>query len=86
DNWQHLLPVAQFAYNNSMHSSTGVTPFMANQGWNPRFSILTPAETVNLAAETRAQELQELHATLVKELHHTQEMISTMLTPRGYQA
>ncbi|KAJ3335480.1 hypothetical protein HDU83_000286, partial [Entophlyctis luteolus] len=33
-----------------------------------------PAETVNLAAETRAQELQELHDTLVKELHHTQEV------------
>ena len=35
DNWVQLLPLAEFAYNNSVHSATMVTPFMANYGMNP---------------------------------------------------
>ncbi|RZK29127.1 MAG: transposase, partial [Hymenobacter sp.] len=35
DNWVQLLPLAEFAYNNSVHSATMVTPFMANYGINP---------------------------------------------------
>ncbi|TID16590.1 hypothetical protein E6O75_ATG11708 [Venturia nashicola] len=33
--WAKLLPVAEFAYNNSKHSSTGISPFMAMYGYNP---------------------------------------------------
>jgi hypothetical protein len=29
DNWVELLPLAEFAYNNSMHASTRMTPFWA---------------------------------------------------------
>jgi hypothetical protein len=36
DNWVDLLPCAEFAYNNSVHSSTGFTPFYAFAGINPR--------------------------------------------------
>ena len=35
DSWVQLLPLAEFAYNNSVHSATMVTPFMANYGINP---------------------------------------------------
>jgi hypothetical protein len=35
DNWVQLLPLAEFAYNNSVHSATLTTPFMANYGVNP---------------------------------------------------
>jgi transposase InsO family protein len=30
DNWETLLPAAEFAYNNNTHTSLGVSPFKAN--------------------------------------------------------
>jgi hypothetical protein len=35
DDWTTWLPVAEFAYNNSYHSSTKSTPFYANYGYHP---------------------------------------------------
>jgi hypothetical protein len=35
DDWVAYLPMAQFAYNNTVHSTTGETPFFANYGYNP---------------------------------------------------
>ena len=32
DNWKHLLPLAEFAYNNIQHSALNVTPFFCYQG------------------------------------------------------
>jgi len=39
DNWTSILPLAQFAYNNASHSSTGVSPFYALYGYNTAFNI-----------------------------------------------
>ncbi|QRW19370.1 Retrotransposable element Tf2 protein [Rhizoctonia solani] len=38
--WTRWLPMAEFAYNNAVHSSTGKTPFKALYGWEP---TLTPS-------------------------------------------
>ena len=40
DNWVKLLPLAEFAYNNSVNASTGKSPFMANYGFHPRADLL----------------------------------------------
>jgi len=32
DNWSELLPLVEFAYNNSLSATTGVSPFFANKG------------------------------------------------------
>ena len=36
DDWESLLPLAEFAYNNSENSSTLHSPFFANYGFHPR--------------------------------------------------
>ena len=38
DDWKTYLPIAQFAYNNALHTSTGETPFFANFGYNPHLT------------------------------------------------
>ncbi|KAF8748062.1 hypothetical protein RHS01_11083 [Rhizoctonia solani] len=38
--WVKWLPMAEFAYNNAVHSSTGKSPFKALYGWEP---TLTPS-------------------------------------------
>ncbi|KAF8679839.1 hypothetical protein RHS04_03732 [Rhizoctonia solani] len=57
--WTKWLPMAEFAYNNAVHSSTRKTPFKALYGWEP---TLTPSnvptdvpEADNLAQTMEAQ-------------------------------
>lgn len=37
DDWVSLLPIAEFAYNKSVHSAIKQTPFFANYGFHPSF-------------------------------------------------
>ncbi|MBW0559320.1 hypothetical protein O181_099035 [Austropuccinia psidii MF-1] len=34
--WYRLIPALELAYETSIHSSTGKTPAMIEEGWNPR--------------------------------------------------
>ena len=56
DNWSELLPLAEFTYNNSPSTTTGVTPFFANKGYHPNIAIYSEREYVI--------DLEELHAEL----------------------
>lgn len=80
DNWSQLLPMAEFAYNNSDHSATGVSPFFACYGYNPRsFTLLRQhRQGSNPAASARAEELRELHAYLHDELIRSGKSMCTM--------
>ena len=40
DDWDELLPFAEFTYNNSHHSSIGMSPFMASRGYTPSLTSL----------------------------------------------
>ena len=71
DNWQQLLPLAEFAYNNSVHASTGQTPFFANYGYHPNsIATSTPRATDsdNPAAGDLIKSLGEVHEQLSFEL------------------
>jgi len=35
DDWDELLPLGKFAYNNHVHSSTQQTPFMVDTDYHP---------------------------------------------------
>jgi len=37
DDWERLLPIAKFSYNNTQTGTTKITPFVANYGYHPRF-------------------------------------------------
>jgi len=36
DDWYQLLPLAEFAYNNSATNAHGMSPFFANYGYHPQ--------------------------------------------------
>lgn len=47
DEWSTLLPYAEFAYNNSIHSAPNQTPFWSNFGFHPSFlPVSTPELSV----------------------------------------
>ena len=63
DDWVNLLPLAEFAYNNTSHSVTMVTPFFANKGFHPKLEVsLEPV--VSDTAHQVATDLKELHLYL----------------------
>jgi RNase H-like domain found in reverse transcriptase/Reverse transcriptase (RNA-dependent DNA polymerase)/Integrase zinc binding domain/Chromo (CHRromatin Organisation MOdifier) domain len=39
DDWVDWLPLAEFAMNNQVNDTTGISPFFANYGFNPRLGI-----------------------------------------------
>ena len=61
NDWADLLPIPEFAYNNSVHSATGFSPFYATYGYNPALSFTTPTMAKVLAAKEGIQQLQEIH-------------------------
>ena len=49
DDWADWLPIAEFAYNNRVHSATRQTPFMMEYGFHPRTSA-DPVRNVKVEA------------------------------------
>src|SRR5213078_2283608 len=66
DNWYDLLPLAEFSYNNAQHSSIGCSPFYANYGYNPKFTVdLKQFDKYPVpAAQDMAKRLKNLHESL----------------------
>jgi hypothetical protein len=46
EDWYEWLPLAEFTSNNSVSSTTGVSPFLANSGQHPRMGFEPPMGTV----------------------------------------
>jgi hypothetical protein len=53
--WVEWLPLAEFAANNAVSSSTGITPFFANHGFHPRMSF-GPPRALNAAASAHIRQ------------------------------
>ena len=71
DDWDDLLPAAEFAYNNHVHSSTQQVPFMTDTGRVPRMGfepteVRSGLEEVNEFRDRIALGVSEAKAALVK--------------------
>jgi hypothetical protein len=71
DNWDELLPLAEFSYNNHIHSTTQHTPFVLDTGRNPWMGFepdLEPSrvESVNEFVDRMKSTLEEAKAALRK--------------------
>jgi RNase H-like domain found in reverse transcriptase/Reverse transcriptase (RNA-dependent DNA polymerase)/Integrase zinc binding domain/Chromo (CHRromatin Organisation MOdifier) domain len=73
DNWQQLLTLAEFTYNNSKHSSTQVSPFYANFGYHPNFRLKTIHSQLTPAAESFVEKLKDVHRELKDQLSNAQK-------------
>jgi hypothetical protein len=73
NNWTNLLPLAEFAYNNSIHSSTGLSPFKANYGFDPSATFRFSQHSLVPSAEERVEELQAVHSQLKDSIVKAQE-------------
>ncbi len=63
DDWSSWLATAEFAYNNSTHSSTSVSPFEAIYGVRPRTpATLSFEEGTPIASEELSKELERMQA------------------------
>jgi hypothetical protein len=55
DDWDTLLPLAEFAINNSVADSTGMTPFFMNSGQHPNTPLSIAFSTLPMAQNTLSQ-------------------------------
>jgi len=90
NDWVHLLPIAEFAYNNSTTTGNGMSPFYANYGFHP--TAINPASTepLNPASKVYAHWIHTVHDESRKELKDVQERMRwytdpTRKEPPAYQ-
>ena len=68
NNWVPLLPMAQFAFNNSA-AVTGISPFYANYGKHPEIAREPKGlKPMSEKAQVSVQKIQELHSQLKGDL------------------
>ena len=73
DDWVDYLPLAEFAFNNSVNNSTRLTPFFANYGYHPTFdSTFVEVQSSTPAAKSYIETMDSVLQNLVSELAKAQ--------------
>ena len=71
DNWNDLLALAEYAYNNSATTATQMSPFFANFDFHPRTNWPMEKESKNPASRNYAHWMESVHELCVKRLEET---------------
>jgi hypothetical protein len=74
-NWPALLPTAQFASNNAINSTIGMTPFRALYAYEPDFQLRAEDGTPEGEVPATVHRLEKLHEVRQK-LHETWQKAS----------
>ncbi len=69
-----LLLMAEFAYNNAMNTTTGVSPFFTNKGYHPEFTVDLQVETSSAKAEVFMVDLECIQVELKENIAQAQEV------------
>ena len=72
-NWSDLLPIAEFAYNNTPNAMTGLSPFYANKGYHPNLSIHPEQDVASTQARDYTVDLDKLHRQLCSHISNVQK-------------
>src|SRR5258708_17401258 len=73
DNWVTLLPMAEFAYNNTTNTTTGVPPFFANKGYHPEFTVDLQVETSLAEVQAFMVDLEHIQVELKENIAQAQD-------------
>ena len=76
NNWSKLLPLAEFAYNNALNATMGLTPFYANKGYHPSITIHLKCNIASTRAQDFAVDLDDLHQQLQSHISDMQKRYS----------
>jgi len=85
DDWYHLLPLAEFAYNNSVTNAHNMTPFFANYGYYPQTEWLKEREAQNPGANLFAHWMQTIHQQARQSLEKTREAMGRYYNRKAKQ-
>ena len=61
DNWDELLPLAEFVYNNAPSATTGIMPFFTNKGYHLNLMVHPECDLASAHARDFITDLDELH-------------------------
>ena len=73
DNWNDLLPLAEYTYYNSATTATQMSPFFENYGFHPRINWPVEKESKNPTSRNYAHWMESVPELCVKGLEETRE-------------
>ena len=78
EDWEDWLPLAEYAANNAVSSSTGVSPFFANKGFHPKMSF-GPPRPISSSASTYLREQNSQANDFVQKMEEILDILRTNL-------
>jgi len=81
NDWVSLLPMAEFAYNNSVTAGMGLSPFYANYGFNPNATNPAAVNILNPASKVDAHWMHTVHDEARRGLKTAQERMRRYADP-----